>query len=185
MSDSRTYEDWVSIFETGTDYEADLVRDRLDDAGMTAVVLTQRDHAFNLNVGDLAAVHVMVPPGIAEEARELIESQPFSDKELDEAALSADPDAEAAHTDREEAILDSSPNIVGDDEEGPIEEPGVHQAGGEASDEANPQAKRRHREERRARHEGENRPAGEDAESLAHRSDELRDEGGSTDEEDH
>jgi hypothetical protein len=185
MSDSRTYEDWVSIFETGTDYEADLVRDRLDDAGMTAVVLTQRDHAFNLNVGDLAAVHVMVPPETVEEARELLESEPFSDEELDEAAMNADPDAEAAHTDREEAVLDSSPNIVGDDEKGPIEEPGVHQADGEAGDEADPQAKRRHREERRARHEGENRPAGEDAESLAHESDELRDEGGSTDEEDH
>jgi hypothetical protein len=174
MSDSRTYEDWVSVFETGTDYEADLVRDRLDDAGMTAVVLTQRDHAFNLNVGDLAAVHVMVPPGTVEEARELLEREPFSDEELDEAALSADPDAEPAHTDREEAVLDSSPNIAG--EGGPIEEPGVHQTGDDEGKEADPQAKRRHREERRARHEGENRPPDADPESLARESDELRED---------
>lgn len=183
MSDSRTYEDWISVFETGTDYEADLVRDRLDDAGMTAVVLTQRDHAFNLNVGDLAAVHVMVPPDTVKEARELLESQPFSDEELNEAAMNADPDAEPAHTDREEAILDSSPNIAGD-EEGPIEEPGVHQPSEEEREEADPQAKRHHREERRARHEGENRPAGEDVESVARESDELRDRASGQDDHD-
>ena len=28
----RTYEGWIVVFNTGTDYEADLVRDRLDDA---------------------------------------------------------------------------------------------------------------------------------------------------------
>ena len=157
MSDSRTYEDWISVFEAGTDYEADIVRDRLDDAGMTAVVLTQRDHAFNLNVGDLAAVHVMVPPDQVEEARELLDSKPFTDEELDEAAMNADPDAAPAHSDREEAMLDSSPNIAGS-EEGPIEEPGVHEEEDEAAEEgADPQAKRKHRDERRARTEKEAR----------------------------
>ena len=48
------YENWIPIFSSGTDYEADIVRDRLDDSGIPAVVLTQRDHAFNLNVSDLA-----------------------------------------------------------------------------------------------------------------------------------
>ncbi|PSQ73737.1 MAG: hypothetical protein BRD39_03590 [Bacteroidetes bacterium QH_9_64_21] len=56
------HEDWVSIFRSSTDYEADLVRDRLDDSGIPAVVLTQRDHAFNLTVGDLASVHVRPAP---------------------------------------------------------------------------------------------------------------------------
>lgn len=106
MSD-RIYEEWISIFETGTDYEADLVRDRLDDSGIEAVVLTQRDHAFNLNVGDLASVHVLVPPGRVEEARELLEGELISDEELEEAALNADPNAPPAHDAREEAALDS------------------------------------------------------------------------------
>ena len=39
MSD-RSYEGWVVVFHSGTDYEADIVRDRLDDAGIPAVVLT-------------------------------------------------------------------------------------------------------------------------------------------------
>jgi hypothetical protein len=101
-----TYEDWVSVFRTSTDYEGDLVRDRLDDSGIPAVVLTQRDHAFNLNVGDLADVHVMVPPDHAEEAVELLQHR-LSDEELEEAALGADPDAPPAHDTDADSMLDS------------------------------------------------------------------------------
>ncbi len=111
------YEDWVSVFDTSTDYEADLVRDRLDDSGLPAVVLTQRDHAFNLNVGDLAAVRVMVPPDRAGEARDILDSAPLSDEELDEAAMKADPEAPPAHDARHEAALDSGANVGEDDEE--------------------------------------------------------------------
>lgn len=107
MSDVNTYEGWVAIYESGTDYEADIVRDRLDDAGIPAVVLTQRDHAFNLTVGDLSPVSVMVPPSHAEQAASLLESRPFTDAELDEAAMGADPNAPPAHDARREAMLDS------------------------------------------------------------------------------
>jgi len=100
------HEDWVSVFRTGTDYEADLVRDRLDDGGIPAVVLTQRDHAFNLTVGDLASVHVMVPPEQADQAVSLLEEE-LSEEELEEAALGADPEAPPAHTPEEESKLDS------------------------------------------------------------------------------
>jgi len=99
-------EDWVSIFRTGTDYEADMVRDRLDDAGIPAVVFTQRDHAFNLNVSDLAQVHVMVPPGRADDAVSLLEERLTTD-ELEEAALGADPDSPAANTPEQDSKLDS------------------------------------------------------------------------------
>jgi hypothetical protein len=101
-----THEDWVSVFRTGTDYEADLVRDRLDDSGIPAVVLTQRDHAFNLNVGDLASVHVMVPPDRADDAVALLE-ETLDDDELEEAALGADPDAPSANTPDQDTRLDS------------------------------------------------------------------------------
>lgn len=100
-----TYEDWTVVLKTSTDFEADLVRDRLDDAGVPAVVLTQRDHAFNLNVGDLAAVHVLVPPDRADEALQVINAS-FTDSELEQAALSAKP-APDAHDSTREAMLDS------------------------------------------------------------------------------
>ena len=101
-----SHEDWVSVFRTGTDYEADLVRDRLDYSGIPAVVLTQRDHAFNLTVGDLASVHVMVPPEQAEKAVSLLEEH-MSEEELEEAALGADPEAPPANTPEEDSKLDS------------------------------------------------------------------------------
>lgn len=120
MSDGR-YEDWVIVFQSGTDYEADLVRDRLDDSGVDAVILTQRDHAFNLNVGDLSAVNVLVPPGQVDDAVAVLRSKPFSDEELNEAAMSADPLAPPAHDERREAMLDSGSESIGfsspDDEE--------------------------------------------------------------------
>lgn len=109
MADQRRqqYEDWVSVYEAGTDYEADLVRDRLDDNGIAAVVLTQRDHAFNLNVGNLGAVSVMVRPPDVTRAREILAEVPLTDEELEEAAMSADPQAPDAHDAEREALLDS------------------------------------------------------------------------------
>ena len=120
----RTYEGWIAVFNTGTDYEADLVRDRLDDAEIPAVVLTQRDHAFNLNVGDLAPVRVMVPPDYAEEAVKLLETAPPTDEELEAAALAADTDAPDAYDSRTEAALDSGIesidlSVPDEDEESP------------------------------------------------------------------
>lgn len=101
-----SYEDWVSVFRTGTDYEADIVRDRLDDSGIPAIVLTQRDHAFNLTMGNLASVHVYVPPGRVDDAVQLLQEK-LTDEELEEAALGANPDAPAAHTPEEDSKLDS------------------------------------------------------------------------------
>lgn len=83
---------WEVVFETNTDYEAEIVRDRLDDAGLRAVVDTKRDHAFFLTVGDLARVLVRVPQEELEAARAVLASKPVSDAELTRAALDADPD---------------------------------------------------------------------------------------------
>lgn len=111
-NDPRVYEDWIAIFTTSTDFEADLVRDRLDAAGIAAVVLTQRDHSFNLNVGDMSPVRVMIKPEDVDAARGVINEQPFSDAELTEAAMNADPDSDDAHAADEEAMLDSGPDAI-------------------------------------------------------------------------
>lgn len=78
-------EGWVSVFRSGTDYEADFVRDRLDSAGVPAAVFTQRDHAFNLTVGSLAKVYVMVPPDREADALTILDEQ-ITDEELEAAA---------------------------------------------------------------------------------------------------
>ena len=108
MNEPRSVEGWVEVFSSTTDFEADLVRDRLGDAGIDAVVYTQRDHAFNLTVGELAQVRVLVPPDRADEARALATAGPApSDAELEQAALAADPLAPDAHSPEDEARLDS------------------------------------------------------------------------------
>ena len=94
-----TYEGWIVIFKSGTDYEADIVRDRLDDSDIPAVVLTQRDHAFNLTHGDLAQVNVLVPPDRVDKAREVLDMEPVTDEELEAAAMAATP---VEDTDEEE-----------------------------------------------------------------------------------
>ena len=104
---SRTYEGWVSVFECSTDFEADLVRDRLDEEDIPAVVLTQRDHSFNLNVGDLSPVHVMVKPEDEARGRALLDEAPISDADLERAAMEADVMAPDAHDPISEARLDS------------------------------------------------------------------------------
>ncbi|RMH63116.1 MAG: hypothetical protein D6685_08155 [Bacteroidetes bacterium] len=101
------YEEWIVVYQSTTDYESDIVRDRLDDAGIPAIVLTQRDHAFNLTLGEMASVNVLVPPEYVERAREVLTSEPLTDEELEEAALQADPNAPPAHDPDEEAMLDS------------------------------------------------------------------------------
>lgn len=107
MSDPKTYEGWLAVFTTGTDFEADLVRDRLGESDIPAVVLTQRDHSFSLNVGDMSPVHVMIPPEHEEAARAIINAAPLTDSELEEAAMSADINAPDAYDPRTEAALDS------------------------------------------------------------------------------
>ena len=128
--EGKSVEGWVSAFETSTDFEADLVRDRLDEEGVSAVVFTQRDHSFNLNVGDLSTVHVMVPPEHAEQAREIIGRAPLTDAELEAAAMAADVTAPDAHTPSDEARLDSGieeislgvPDASGDLDEDDLDE---------------------------------------------------------------
>ncbi|MDQ7041551.1 MAG: DUF2007 domain-containing protein [Rhodothermus sp.] len=122
MADPAQHEDWVEVFRSSTDYEADIVRDRLDDAGIPAIVFTQRDHVFNLNVGHLALVSVRVPVSYAEAARRIL-SEPVDEETLRRAAEAADPEASPAHDPDTEARLDSGADHLGldlpDNEEPP------------------------------------------------------------------
>lgn len=100
-------EQWVTVYESGTDFDADIVRDRLGSADIPAVVLTQRDHAFNFTVGDMARVKVCVPPDRLADAEALLADLSFTDEELAQASADADPFAEDAYTEEMEASLDS------------------------------------------------------------------------------
>ncbi len=83
--------DWVPVFRTSTDYEAEIVRDRLSDAGIPAVIENKRDHAFNLTIGDMARIRVLVQADYEEEALSVLRTVRVSDDELTRLALEASP----------------------------------------------------------------------------------------------
>ena len=84
-------ESWVPAFKTGVDYEAELVGDRLKDAGVPAVVMNKRDRSLGIPFSDQKLIEVLVPPERLEEAQAVLAQQPVSDEELEAAALNADP----------------------------------------------------------------------------------------------
>lgn len=63
---------WAVIFTTNTEYEAQMVKANLENAGIPSLVFSQRDHVYFLTVGDLAIVNVMVPKHRLPEAQELL-----------------------------------------------------------------------------------------------------------------
>ena len=71
------------MFSSGTDYESELVKHRLTDADIPAVLLSQRDHAWNLSHGYLAKVQVLVPDTFRDAAEALLREPPLSLKELE------------------------------------------------------------------------------------------------------
>jgi len=99
-------EGWVSVFRSSTDYEADMVRDRLDSGGVPAAVFSQRDHVLNLTIGELARVYVLVPREYEEKALEILEEQPLTEDELDQAASDSDASHESDQPGKEQ-LLDS------------------------------------------------------------------------------
>lgn len=125
---ASSIEGWISVFEATTDYEADLVRDRLGAEGIPAVVLSQRDHALNLTVSDLARVRVMVAPDRAADAAALVAAPPVSDAELDAQALAADPLAPDAYDASMEAGLDSGAERISFDVPGDAAAPAADPA---------------------------------------------------------
>ena len=66
---------WEEVAETGQIFEAELMAMRLRASGIEAQVVDQSFHQEPLTSRDFSRVRVLVPPGRAEEAREILASQ--------------------------------------------------------------------------------------------------------------
>jgi len=60
---------WVCVYETGTEYDAELVKGFLDSRDIQCTILNKRDRAYNLNVGDMSNIWLYVPEDQVELAR--------------------------------------------------------------------------------------------------------------------
>jgi hypothetical protein len=67
-------ENWECVYETGTPYEAEMVKNSLQNMEIPCQILSKRDSPFNVNIGDLALIFVYVPIEFADQAREMIEN---------------------------------------------------------------------------------------------------------------
>ena len=73
--------DWVTVYTTGTEYEADMIAANLESAGIPARVYVKSDQMFVATIGDLAVTKVMVPADAADEAKHYLASFPLQESE--------------------------------------------------------------------------------------------------------
>lgn len=66
--------DWVCVFETAVEFEAEFMRGFLADADIPATILSKKDSVYSTNVGHLSLIYVYVPEANREEALALIDS---------------------------------------------------------------------------------------------------------------
>ncbi len=60
---------WTCVYQTGTDYDSELVKGFLESRDIQCNILNKRDRAYSLNVGDMAQIWLYVPDDQANAAR--------------------------------------------------------------------------------------------------------------------
>jgi hypothetical protein len=73
----RTYQNWAVAYVSSTEYEAEMVKANLENAGIESMIFNQRDHAYFLTVGSMARVNVMVPSDRIHDAHKVIDTLNF------------------------------------------------------------------------------------------------------------
>lgn len=67
-----TPDDYVVVYSTSAEYEADMLRANLEGAGIQATIVPKKDRNFPA-VGDLAVIDLLVKKEDFEEARQIID----------------------------------------------------------------------------------------------------------------
>jgi hypothetical protein len=64
---------WAQVYSAIDEVEAELIRENLEAEGIEARVISQKDHNFTVELGDLSQVRVLAPAFEYEDALEVIE----------------------------------------------------------------------------------------------------------------
>ncbi|MDR8393085.1 DUF2007 domain-containing protein [Aliifodinibius sp. S!AR15-10] len=79
---------WVCILERSVEYEVELVKGYLANRNIPSNILSKRDSAYSLTVGETALVYLYVPKEYEEEARRALEELDEQDfEDLDDSSL--------------------------------------------------------------------------------------------------
>lgn len=71
--DPEEIENWVCVLEGSTEHEVAMAQNYLSNMDIPSNILSKRDSAYSLNVGEMALVYLYVPRDYAEEAREALD----------------------------------------------------------------------------------------------------------------
>lgn len=82
-SQPNEIENWVCVMERGTEYEVEIAKNYLADLDIPSNILSKRDSAISVNVGEMALVYLYVPREYEEEAREALEEMDLSADDVD------------------------------------------------------------------------------------------------------
>lgn len=62
-------ENWVCVLERGTEYEVELAKSYLASLKIPSNILSKRDSAYSLNIGEMSMVYLYVPKEFEKKAR--------------------------------------------------------------------------------------------------------------------
>lgn len=82
-------ENWVCVLEGSTEYEIDLARNYLSNLKIPSNILSKRDTAYSLVVGEMALIYLYVPKEFEDKARKALQefdkaNPSFSEEEDDD-----------------------------------------------------------------------------------------------------
>jgi hypothetical protein len=76
FSDSKPndIENWACVLERSTNIEVEMARNYLSNLKIPSNILSKRDTAYSLTVGDMARVYLYVPTEFEKKARQALET---------------------------------------------------------------------------------------------------------------
>ena len=75
-------ENWVCVLEGSTDYEVDLAKNYLSNLKIPSNILSKRDSAYSLVIGEMALIYLYVPVEFEKKARQALEELESSSPEI-------------------------------------------------------------------------------------------------------
>lgn len=65
-------DNWVCVLESGTEYEVDMAQNYLKNLKIPSNILSKRDTAYSLQVGEMALIYLYVPVEFESKARKAL-----------------------------------------------------------------------------------------------------------------
>lgn len=79
--DPNKIENWTCVMERSTELEVEMAKNYLSNLQIPSNILSKRDSAYSLNVGEMAIVYLYVPDEYEEEARKALKEWEEADQQ--------------------------------------------------------------------------------------------------------